>query len=89
MKRFKAYIEDETIVENFSHDQPLTRNQVRMALMKANVNPFVANSVARRLTAKELENPKDLALFMKQFDLTVEQTSSLIKYLSSLSSDKK
>jgi len=67
--------------EKITPDQPVSRNQVRMALMKAHINPMKASEVARRLQDKQLGSPSELAKFFKQEGLRVDQTMDLIKYL--------
>ena len=81
--KFTEFMYSNVMNEAISPETPLTRNQVRVALLKFKVNPWVANSVARRLTQKQLESPKELAIFMKQFNLSVEQTMDLVKFLAS------
>ena len=78
---FKEFLNNQ-LNEIISPNTPLTRNQVRLALIKFHVNPMTSSSVARRLTQKQLESPKELALFLKGFRLSLEQTMSFIKYLS-------
>ena len=74
--KFKQFLD-----EKITPDQPVSRNQVRMALMKAHINPMKASEVARKLQDKQLGSPSELAKFFKQEGLRVEQTMDLIKYL--------
>lgn len=74
--KFKQFLD-----EKISPDKPLSRNQVRMALVKAHIDIRKATEVASKLTPKELESPKELATFFKNYGLRIEQTMDLIKYL--------
>lgn len=74
--KFKQFLD-----EKISPDKPLSRNQVRMALVKAHIDIRKATKIASKLTLKELESPKELASFFKNYGLRLEQTMELIKYL--------
>ncbi len=71
----------EILKEKISSDNPLSRNQIRLALVKANINIIKATTVARQVPEKALSSPKELAIFLKNAGFHVEQTMDLVKYL--------
>lgn len=77
--KFKQFLD-----EAISPDHPLTRNQVRMMLLKYKMNPFKANALARSLKPENLTSPKAIAEFFRDAGFKLEQAMMLVKQLNAL-----
>jgi len=79
--KFKDYLAEDWLNEKISPDQPLSRNQVRMALMKFHISHSKALDVARKITNDQLKSVQALSVFFKDHGLELEQTQQLVRYL--------